>query len=218
MRSVSLIALLAALIAPLSAQRVSFAPSHFRGHESNFTRFNHAHPGDIFFPLGFSDGFYSDYLSHGYPVASAPPVIVMQSPAQPPAPIAVTAPVRPLMIELQGDRYVQVSGDEDSTVQMIDRIPDQPLRRLDASGNPSQKKKDVSATVLVFRDGHREEVSGYTIADGKLYAAADYYKAGSWTRKIELAALNLPETESANQSRGTQFRLPEAPNEVTVGP
>ena len=217
MRSLSLIALLAALVAPLSAQRVSFGSSHSAGHPSSFARFNRGNSGALYFPLGFSDGLYSDYLAHGYPVASAPSVIVMQSPAQAPAPIAVTEPPRPLMIELQGDRYVQVSGDEDSTAQMIDRIPDQPIKRSGPSA-PSPNKRDVGATILVFRDGHREEVSGYTIAEGKLYAAADYYKAGSWTRKIELAALNLPETESANQSRGTQFRLPEAPNEVTVGP
>ncbi len=72
--------------------------------------------------------------------------------------------------------------------------------------------------VLVFRDGHREEVSEYTIADGALYTRTDYYTAGSWNRQIELSALNLPDTVKSNQSRGVRFQLPSSPNEVIVRP
>ena len=71
---------------------------------------------------------------------------------------------------------------------------------------------------LVFRDGHREQVFDYTIADGVLYAHADYFTTGSWNRKIELSSLNLSETVKSNQSQGVRFQLPSAPNEVIVGP
>ena len=70
----------------------------------------------------------------------------------------------------------------------------------------------------MFRDGHREEVSDYTIADGNLYTHDDYYTNGSWNRKIELSSLNLLETVRSNQSRNVRFRLPSSPNEVIVRP
>src|ERR1035437_7705536 len=78
--------------------------------------------------------------------------------------------------------------------------------------------KELVPAILVFRDGHREEVSDYMMADGVLYTRSDYYTNGSWNRKIELSSLNLPETVKSNQSHGLRFQLPSAPNEVTVGP
>ncbi len=80
---------------------------------------------------------------------------------------------------------------------------------------PSQ---DLVPAVVVFRDGHREEVAAYTITDGVLYAQGNYYTDGSWNRKIDLSSLNLPETIEASRSRGVHFRLPAAPNEVVTRP
>ena len=121
------------------------------------------------------------------------------------------------MIELQGDRYVQVSSDEKSKAVMIDRIPASPLQ-ITRQPNQVSSEKNAPPAVLIFRDGHHEEISDYTIADGALYARADYYNSGSWNRRIELASLNLPETLQINLSRGLRFQLPTAPNEVIVGP
>jgi len=61
-------------------------------------------------------------------------------------------------------------------------------------------------------------VSEYTIADGVLYASADFYSGGSWNRKIEISALNVAETVASNRARGMEFRLPGAANEVIVRP
>jgi hypothetical protein len=118
------------------------------------------------------------------------------------------------MIELQGDRYVHVSGPDTSGAEMIDRIPERESSTLIHSVAASE----LPPAVLVFRDGHREEASEYTIADGVLYTRADYYATGSWTRKIELSSLNLPETAKSNESRGVKFRVPSSPNEVIVRP
>jgi len=118
------------------------------------------------------------------------------------------------MIELQGNSYVQISGEPSSQAQFVDQPRgNEPLGKTNASD-----RQPPQPTVLVFRDGHRVEVSDYTIADGFLYASSDYYRSGSWNRKIELAALNLDETVSTNRSRGLTFRLPSAPNVVIVGP
>jgi hypothetical protein len=77
---------------------------------------------------------------------------------------------------------------------------------------------EIRPAVLVFRDGHHEEVSDYTIADGVLYTRLNFYTDGSWTRKIALSSLNLPDTITANQSRNLKFQLPTASNEVIVRP
>jgi len=107
-------------------------------------------------------------------------------------------------------------------------LADQPTTdQLPASARPPHRPSttairtvappDLPPVVLVFRDGHREEASDYTIADGVLYTRGDY-STGSWNRKIELSSLSLPETLKSNQSRGVRFQLPSSPNEVIVRP
>jgi hypothetical protein len=122
------------------------------------------------------------------------------------------------MIELRGDRYVQVSGAQNSDSEVIDRGTAQLSRQPWSPDNPraAAASSEPVTAILVFRDGHREEVSGYTIADGILYARADYYTDGTWNRRIPLSSLNLAETVNANSSRGIRFQLPTAPNEVIV--
>lgn len=178
-----------------------------------------------FFPLAFSDPFYSDYLSGtGYPVASQPPVIILEAPPPPASvpegsSVPSQSPIRPLLIELQGDRYVQVGGDN-SSEEMMEAIPNAATRqsRSSNSATPAVAANDLAPAVLVFRDGHREKVSDYTIADGVLYTSDDYYAHGSWNRKIALSSLNLPETLQSNQARGVKFQLPTSPNEVIIRP
>jgi hypothetical protein len=75
---------------------------------------------------------------------------------------------------------------------------------------------ELAPTVLVYRDGRREEVREYSIANGVLYARGDYYADGYWNKKIELAALDLPQTVKANQERGVKFVLPDSPNNVVM--
>jgi hypothetical protein len=214
--------LLAALVPHMNAQRIGATPSRFS------SGFNHArHFRNSVYPLGFSDPFYSDYLSAGYPVASQPPVIMMQaSPASAPAPDRFSQPVQPLMIELQGDRYVQVSSAQTSGAEMIPQNQKNEANDLSSVRSGHQpgssmhavKAPDLAPAVLIFRDGHNEEASDYTIADGILYTSGDPYGGGSWNRKIALSALNLPETIATNKSRGVRFQLPSSPNEVIVRP
>jgi hypothetical protein len=84
-----------------------------------------------------------------------------------------------------------------------------------AASSPAQ---NLPSAVLIFRDGHSEEVRDYTIADGILYARGDYYTDGYWSKKIDLAALNVPETLQANANRSVKFVLPSSPNEVITRP
>lgn len=218
MRRFTLIAVLATIAIPLHAQRMgahfgSGRFSHGTGHGSNFPGYGRFGRGGVYYPYGLAD-FYPDYLDAGYPVASQPPVIVMQAPPNQ-AQEARVPDVHPLMIELQGDRYRRINDGDESEVEAVSQGSGS-LSKAIPQEVPSHS--EPRSAILVFRDGHREEVSDYTIAGGVLYAHADYYSAGSWTKNVDLAALNVPETMAANQSRGVPFRLPASPNEVMVGP
>lgn len=228
LRRMFLVTLLAALAPCVYAQRMGSVSPHFA---RSFNR--GVHPRSSFYPLAFSDPFYADYLSStGYPVASQPPVILLQAPpAATPVADRFPAPAEPLMIELQGDRYVRISGSKSSEAETIgpevdlekykskkvDPMPGPPHRPADRTG-ATVEPTALPPAVLVFRDGHHEEASDYTIADGILYTSSDTYTTGSWNRKIALSALNLPETIASNQARGVRFRLPQSPNEVIVRP
>jgi len=211
LRRTLLPALLLALPFTVAAQRMG--PAHFPG-PPNFhgTHFEHRAFRGGYYP-GFFDSFYADDLYRtGYSVPSLPQVIVVQPPTPAAAPEPPQPPSQPLMIELQGDRYVQISGDQPSRAQMIDSLaPTKLVTRTDASASPTP-------AVLIFRDGHREEVTGYTIADSCLYVTSNYTRTGYWIQKIELSTLNLPETIAANSSHDHKFQLPSSPNEVIVGP
>lgn len=207
MRRFLLLLLVLMVPASLAAQRGGFG--HFSGRATGrfgagFGRGGYARGGAYGVP--FFDPLYADYVS------DAGPAPVTFGPRQPAAAEPAATPAQPLLIELRGDRYVQVSGDQGSSAEMMDR----PVAR--SVGATVKVQPEQVPTVLVFRDGRHEEVSDYTIADGVLYASADYYSTGAWNRRIALSTLNLAETVSANRARGVQFRLPMAPNEVIVGP
>jgi hypothetical protein len=57
-------------------------------------------------------------------------------------------------------------------------------------------------TVLIYRDGHKEEVQNYAIVGENLI------DLGETRRKIALTALDVPATVKANDERGTDFTLP----------
>jgi hypothetical protein len=241
MRRLLLITLLTALAPCMNAQRMGSASPRFA---AGFNRGGFGRGGlrSSFYSLPLYDPLYADYLSStGYPVASQPPLIILQSPlAAAPAPDHSASPSQsqsqPLMIELQGDRYVRVSGPEGSgaeTEMIGPKLIDHAVGRktLDRQINDRQMNDratrgaihtsavpELPPAVLVFRDGHHEEASEYTITDGILYTCGDPYTGGPWNRKISLSSLNLSETIASSQSRGVRFRVPQSPNEVIVRP
>jgi hypothetical protein len=144
---------------------------------------------------------------------------------------------QPLMIELQNGRYVRVNNAAvDGEALPINFTatskPSKPGRVSSTklatdSTQPLSAQPSIAAAppghrlppaLLVFRDGHSEEVRDYTIADGVLYARGDYYTDGYWNKKIDLTSLNVPETLQANASRSVKFVLPSSPNEVITRP
>ena len=120
----------------------------------------------------------------------------------------------PLLIELQGNRYVRLSSGAMSADSR------EPIRVVGSSvsANAPSPTHELPPVSLIFRDGHSEQVRDYSIVGGVMYARGDYYSDGYWNKTIELAALNLPETLKSNQSRGVRFILPSAANEVVTRP
>lgn len=63
----------------------------------------------------------------------------------------------------------------------------------------------VPATVLVFRDQHKQEVQNYAIVGETLWIFSPPHN-----QKIPLADIDLDATQKANDERGVDFRLPGA--------
>jgi hypothetical protein len=164
--------------------------------------------------LGDSYLYSDDFSSAGEVVPPGPQILILR---EPPAAEAAKEPKpEPLLIELQGDRYVRINS-TDGNARAVPASTDYaelkaPARPVVAAPAP------LAPVLLVYRDGRQEEIRDYTIADGVIYARGDYWTDGYWNKKIQLGALNLPATLKASQERGVKFVLPASPNEVVTRP
>ncbi len=80
---------------------------------------------------------------------------------------------------------------------------------------PPADVKPGDPIVLVFRNGHQQEVTNYAIMGDSLYVFDQARK------KIALADLDIPATVKANDDRGVEFNLPLSPakkNSATAPP
>ncbi len=71
--------------------------------------------------------------------------------------------------------------------------------------DPAVDAKPGEPTVLVFRDGHQQEVTNYAIMGDAVYV----FDKGR--KRIALADLDVPATVKANDDRGQEFKLPPSP-------
>ena len=172
------------------------AVGHFRGHGRGFRN------SGLLYPWPYYDGFYSDYDTYEEPPASPQP-----PPAQPKA---SNEPIpAPALLELQGTQWVKVTSftmPSSSTANGANA----PL-----AAGPA---KEMPPAVLVYRDGHTEELTSYTIIGGSIHTKSDYWSNGAWTRTIEIADLDIPATLNQNRQRGVKFDLPSGPDEVFIRP
>jgi multidrug efflux pump subunit AcrA (membrane-fusion protein) len=76
--------------------------------------------------------------------------------------------------------------------------------RLARESSPPQPQLPAGpALILIFKDGHRAEVSNYAIMGSTFYDLSD-----GRPRKIPLADLDLDATTRINDQNGVDFRLP----------
>ena len=166
-------------------------------------RFHHRRVTPFFYggwpywPLGYDDG---------YEMTTAP------EPAEPqPAPspqLKPEPPLEPALYELRANQWVRVKfGDNTATSAAPISTP-----------GAQAAAKELPPAILVYRDGHTEELTSYSIIGTTIYTKADYWTSGSWTRKIRIADLDVPATVKRNHERGVSFELPSSPNEVILRP
>jgi hypothetical protein len=86
------------------------------------------------------------------------------------------------------------------TEEVVVRDPEPAHPRVDAPPPPEPAVQPK--TVLIYRDGRKEEVQNYAIVGENLI---DF---GEARRKIALTALDVPATVKANDERGIDFTLP----------
>ena len=101
--------------------------------------------------------------------------------------------------EQQMLRQEQADGDQDVYMREHHNVPNA------ASGDEKKGTPVLPATVLVFRDQHKEEIDNYAIVGQTLYNFQPQH-----TEKISLSRLDLPATAKANDDRGMKFSLPQA--------
>jgi hypothetical protein len=207
-------------------------------------RMHHASPLTSFLSPFFGDSFSPEDLSSAG-ATGAPPFLLEATRALSgtgglagqPDNTREPSSSAPLLIELQGDHYVRVSSAAiDGEALPLKLSPDnlhqsnvpatksvrsvlkQSVTQNSVAAYASPSAHDLPSAALVFKDGHREQVHDYTIADGFLYARGDYYTDGYWNKKINLANLDVAQTLQANNERSVKFVLPSSPNEVVTRP
>jgi len=166
---------------------------------------------------------YDNGGDYGYPPgpAQSPPPWLAATQSEPLS--APAKPVEPLVLERQGDQWVRIGGYSQTGAMApssgpgVARAPNPPSEAAypDVAAPPSPK---LPPAVLVYRDGHQEEIGKYTIIGPVIYTQADYWTTGSWRRKVAIADLDVPATLKLNQERGGKFTLPSGPNEVVFRP
>jgi hypothetical protein len=172
--------------------------------------------------LAYSPYFYSDYDSEPEMIEEAPPQITEQT-SGPASMAPVAAPAEPLVLELRGDHWVRITNYGQPQIAGQFSQPERASRQPSAIAPASPRRNQAAEppgeaprAVLVFQDGHKEEIGNYMIVGATIYANADYWSGGSWTRKVEIAELDVPATLKMNQERGAKFSLPSGPSEVML--
>lgn len=114
---------------------------------------------------------------------------------------------------LDDDSYSDSAPDQPSASEYRD---DQDRRILDEdyrAGLDRPKAQSVEripelvgaqpSTLLIFKDGHQQEISNYAIVGPTLYDLS-----GGRSKKVQLADLDLSATVKQNDERGVEFQIP----------
>jgi len=173
---------------------------------AHFVRSAHRHYYAGFGYYPFDDFYYEP------PETEPVPVPLMVAPPEPLAP--PSKPAEALVLENRDGQWVRISTAHQLPVgsEGGGRAAESTSGLRDKAEVPSK----LPPPVLVFRDGHSEEVQRYVVQGDTLYASADYWTTGSWTRKIPVADLDIQASVKLNEARGGKFTLPARPNEVVV--
>jgi hypothetical protein len=65
----------------------------------------------------------------------------------------------------------------------------------------------LQPTILIFKDGHKQQIGNYAIVGSNLYDLTPGRR-----QKVALTDLDLDATQKANDDEGNDFRLPQLPD------
>lgn len=72
---------------------------------------------------------------------------------------------------------------------------------------PASPVASQPSTILIFKDGHTQQVGNYAIVGGNLFDLTPGHR-----QKVALSDLDVPATEKANDDQGVDFKLPALPS------
>jgi hypothetical protein len=150
---------------------------YYRGRGYGYGRGGLSYAVPYYIPI---DGYGYDYVG-GPDLYSGPP-------------IGPNDPMLHIVGEQPAARY---SPDESDLAQASPlQVQPQPEPAIAHEAKPNEP------SVLVFRDGHQQEVSNYAIMGQTVYVF------DKRTQKVALAELDVPATIKANDERGLEFTVP----------
>jgi len=212
------------VVSPANAQRAGSgwgggfaARGHaMGGHFVRMQRVRRGHPAYWFGPNYYP--YYDSYADAGDQVADEGPApYIVQG--ETPAPVMVASkPAESVVMELRGDRWVRLTERGPMEVAGQASAPQSERGGSTAVSVRAEAPAALPPALLVYRDGHQEDVAKYTIVGSTIFLKADYWSSGSWTRKVQISELNVAATLKANQERGAKFSLPSRPGEVMMRP
>jgi hypothetical protein len=167
----------------------------------------------------FYSGYYDSYgFDYPVPPPTTRPVPVPQVAPAPQIQVKNEPLADSALLELRGNTWVRVTDFSESSGPVSTPAHSSAVSKETPPVQSLAVSKEMPPAVLVYRDGHTEDVSSYSIIGPIIYTDADYWTDGKWTRMIQIADLNIPATLKQNQQRGVKFDLPSGPNEVVIRP
>jgi hypothetical protein len=103
----------------------------------------------------------------------------------------------PTIFDRRGPGTVEIREEAEKTTPSEDKTDS------GADATPPEPVADQPETILVFKDGHQQEVQNYAIVGDALYDMSSGHR-----KKIALAELDLNATIKQNDENGVDFRLP----------
>lgn len=147
--------------------------------------------------------FYGGGYVYSYPVYV--PVPVEPEPVEEqPEPPALTVFENRREVRL-APNPTPVGGQDDSRHEAL-REPREEITSPNATGGHHQMSPvsdEQIPMVIVFKDGHEQEIHNYAIVGDTLYDLGTFV-----AHKIKLADLDLKQTIKKNEDRGVEFNLP----------
>ncbi len=159
-------------------------------------RFGYGYPW--WWSFGYAGGYYSYPGYYGY---SYPSTIDYDSAyATPPAYYAPPAAYN----DLSQEQQERIERLQDQVDRLRDQRDSHYVPRPPAAPQPQASGEAQTATVLVFRDKHTQEVRNYAVVGQTLWIFNEQRAT-----KLPLTTVDIPATTKANDERGVDFRLPE---------